>query len=304
VPELATLVEAPPEGDAWIHETKFDGYRILLALRAGRARLWTRGGQDWTARFPSIAREAERLPAEAAWLDGELVKAGREGVSSFEALQGALSDGDATGLSYHVFDALHLDGWDLTGAPLLARKDAVAGLLSRRGTSRLRATSHVRGQGARVLAAACRAGLEGIVSKAAASPYRPGRGLDWRKVRCGARQEFVIAGYVPHSADRLGIGALLLGTYEEGRLRYAGKVGTGFSETTRRDLRRRLDRLARASSPFADAPRTRDPVRWARPVLVGEVAFTEWTREGRLRHPSFLGLREDKPAADVRREAR
>ncbi len=312
-PELCTLVKEAPEGDTWIHETKYDGYRILCRIRSGRARLFTRNAKDWTARFPSVAEAAEALPVAAAWIDGELVMEGKGGRSDFQALQNSMSGDGQKGIAYHVFDLLFLDGFDLRDSPLLARKRALAAVLGRCAAdlvekspdsvpARIHLAAHTRGRGGYALSAACRRGLEGIVSKSADSPYRSGRGADWRKVRCGERQEFVIAGYVPHSVDAQGIGALVLGYFERGELRTAGRVGTGFDRAARRDLKRRLDRVARETPPFADGAPRRGPERWAHPVLVGEVAFTEWTRDGKLRHPSFVGLREDKPASEVRRE--
>jgi bifunctional non-homologous end joining protein LigD len=300
--ELATLVDAPPDGDQWLHETKFDGYRIVARVARGSARLLSRNGHDWTDRFPSVAAAAARLPARAAAIDGEVVSVDRRGVSSFQALQRSLSDPARARIAYCAFDLLHLDGWDLRPASLVDRKRALERLLGAgRGDGAIRATPHVRGHGAEALAAACRLGLEGVVSKRAASPYVEGRGRDWRKARCGARQEFVVVGWTPHSVEPDAVGSLLLATYDHGRLRFAGAVGTGFSADLRRALARRLGRLARARSPCVDAPRVPD-ARWATPSLVGEVKFTEWTRDGRLRHPSFAGLREDKPASAVRRE--
>ncbi len=312
-PQLATLVDAAPEGDEWIHEIKFDGYRILALVEGGKARLVSRNGQDWTARFPRLAAAAASVPVRDAAIDGELVSVRPDGTTSFQDLQRALAEKGGERLRYYAFDLLHLDGKDLRGLPLLERKEALARILPKpRARSRglLLYSRHVKGKGGRFHAEACRHGLEGIVSKLAAGVHRPRRTPEWRKVRCSERQEFVVAGYVPHSADARGIGALLLGYHDgvhdrRGGLRYAGRVGTGFSEAVRRDLKKRLDAHARETSPFAEDPEgvgDSRGVRWATPRLVGEVSFTEWTADGRLRHPSFLGLREDKPASDVVRE--
>jgi bifunctional non-homologous end joining protein LigD len=302
-PQLATLVPRVPEGDDWVHEIKFDGYRMLFRLEDGRARLLTRSGKDWTARFPSIAAAAAEIPARRALLDGELVVVGPDGRTSFQGLQGALSGDDPDSLRYYAFDLLHLGGWDLERATLLDRKAALRALLGA-GRGPVLYSDHVRGQGPDFYRAACARGLEGVVSKRASAPYLHRRTRDWLKTRCSAGQEMVIGGYVVHSADPDAVGALVLGVHDaSGRLRYAGRVGTGFDAATRRDLKRRLDALARDDSPFADPVPGRREVVFADPRLVGEVAFTEWTADGALRHPSFRGLREDKAAREVVREA-
>ncbi|MFY3744381.1 DNA ligase D [Anaeromyxobacter sp. Red801] len=301
--QLATLVAAPPAGEGWVHETKYDGYRIGCALEGGRATLWSRRGNDWTAQFPEVARAAEALPARSALLDGEVAAVLPGGRTSFQALQQAFSGGRRS-LAYFVFDLLWLDGEDLSRRPLLERKDALRRLLGARGEV-LRYAPHVDAPGAEVLREACRLGLEGIVSKRADAPYRPGRNATWTKAKCLARQELVIGGFTDPEGSRQGIGALLVGFHEGGALRFAGKVGTGFTQASARALRARLDRLERADPPFT--PRPPGPLgriaHWVRPELVAEVAFTEWTGDGKVRHPSFQGLREDKRAAEVVREA-
>ena len=301
-PQLATLVAAAPAGDEWLHEVKLDGYRILARIARGRARLLTRNRQDWTDHFPAVAAAAAALPVKEALLDGEVVALDRAGVSSFQALQ---EGAEGRSLAYVVFDLLFLDGRDLRARPLLERKKALARLLrGRRG--RIRYAEHVRGSGPQEYARACRNGLEGIVSKRASAAYSAGRSQTWLKVKCVARQEFVIGGYTDPEGARTELGSLLLGVHDRaGRLLYAGRVGTGFTQATLADLGARLRRLARRTSPFAPQG-PRPPARaahWVEPVLVGEVAFTEWTRDGLLRHPAFEGLREDKPAAQVVREA-
>lgn len=303
--ELATLVREPPAGADWIHETKFDGYRVACIVREGTARLLSRNGLDWTSKFRPIATAAEGLAATALAIDGEVVVADRQGISSFEALQ-RLGDGrgaeSVPGLCYHAFDLVHLDGFDLTAASLLERKATLDALLARSGArDRIRKTSHVLGGGGVALARACKGRLEGIVSKRADSAYRAGRGHDWQKSRCGARQELVIVGWTPYAPNPTLVGALLLATFDGRTFRYAGRVGTGFDLALRRDLAKRLGAIATRTPPCPDADEAAD-VRWAKPVLVGEVSFTQWTRDGRLRHPSFLGLRLDKSARDVRKE--
>ena len=300
-PQLATLVAAAPVGDDWLHEVKLDGYRILARIERGRARLLTRNRQDWTDRFPTVAEAAAALPAKEAFLDGEIVAFDRSGVSSFQALQ---EGAEGRSLAYVAFDLLFLDGQDLRSRPLLERKRALARLLrGRRG--RVRYSEHVVGSGPKAHQRACREKLEGIVSKRASAAYTAGRGPDWVKVKCVARQEFVIGGYTDPEGARAELGSLLLGVHDrEGRLLYAGRVGTGFTQATLADLGKRLRRLARRTSPFSpEGPRPgARAAHWVEPVLVGEVAFTEWTRDGLLRHPTFEGLREDKPAAQVVRE--
>jgi len=302
-PQLATLADVPPAGDEWVHEIKYDGYRALCRLEDGRAHLFTRSGQDWTDRFGPVARACAELPARAAWLDGEVVVLDDEGRARFEALQEALSAKDRGAMSYVVFDLLHVDGADLRALPLEQRKQRLATLLRRAGGDGiLRYGDHVVGRGAAFLRQACAHGLEGIVSKRRDAPHRDGRHPDWRKVRCHERGEFVVGGFTDPGGARAGLGALLLGAHEDGRLRYVGRVGTGFSDAKLRDLREQLDRLAQPGSPFAPFPDVPPGAHWTRPELVCEVTFTNWTRDQRLRHPVFVGLRDDKPARDVARE--
>jgi bifunctional non-homologous end joining protein LigD len=302
-PQLATLADAPPPGDEWVHEIKYDGYRALCRLEDGRARLFTRSGQDWTDRFAPVARACAALPARTAWLDGEVVVLDGEGRARFEALQEALSAKDGSGLRYVVFDLLHEDGTDLRALPLEQRKQRLAVLLRRAGgDGTLRYGDHVVGRGAAFLHQVCAHGLEGIVSKRRDAPHRDGRHPDWRKVRCHERGEFVVGGFTDPGGSRAGLGALLLGAHEDGRLRYVGRVGTGFSDAKLRELRGQLDALEQAASPFAAFPDVPPGSHWTRPELVCEVTFTNWTRDGRLRHPVFVGLRDDKPAREVVRE--
>jgi bifunctional non-homologous end joining protein LigD len=301
-PELATLVDEAVDGDDWLHEIKFDGYRALGWVSGGRARILTRSGQDWTERFSALARELERLPVDEAVVDGEIVVLGAEGTSSFQALQEALSQGRQRDTVYYLFDLLYLDGYDVRGVGLEERKRLLGQLLPFSAAGPLRASEHVLGHGAVFHQEACRLGLEGIISKRRDSRYRGGRGRDWLKVKCQREQELVIGGFTDPSGSRIAFGALLLGVYDDdGALRYAGKVGTGFNDVLLRGLKKRLQKLGQATSPFANPPRERG-VHWVRPELVAQVAFAEWTKDGNIRHPTFRGLREDKPAAEVRRE--
>jgi bifunctional non-homologous end joining protein LigD len=298
---LATLVTEPPAGDEWVHEVKLDGYRILARLDHGRARLVSRNGKDWTDEFPAVAAAVEGLDVRSALLDGEVAMVLPDGTTSFSAMQNRGSQKEAA-LTYFVFDLLHLDGRDLTPLPLRERKEALRGVLPRGRKGLLRYGDHVVGQGAAFFAEACRMGLEGIVSKRADAPYRPGRSRDWLKVKCTREQEFVVGGFTEPEGSRAGIGALVLGVHEEGALRCVGKVGTGFTDKMARDLRRRLEALEQPGCPFTPTPKGMGRPRWVRPELVAEVDFTEWTPEGRLRHPSFKGLREDKAAGEIVRE--
>ena len=300
-PQLATLVKEPPRGDGWLHEMKLDGYRILTRVEKGRARLWSRNGKDWTERFPTIARAVEALAVPTAILDGEVAMVLADGRTSFNALQNAHDKAAAGELAYFVFDVPYLDGWDLTAATLEERKKVLEGLLA--GSTRpLRYSEHVVGSGDEFFQQACRYKLEGIVSKKRDAPYTPGRTRTWLKLKCQQEQELVIGGFTEPEGQRSGLGALLLGVYDDGKLRYAGKVGTGFSVKVAEDLRRKLDRLAQRTNPFGAKVPDMARAHWVKPELVANVTFGEWTPDGRLRHPSFKALREDKAASEVVRE--
>ena len=305
-PELATLVSQVPEGDDWLHEIKFDGYRALCRIESGKAVFLTRRGQDWTSRFGHLSETAASLPVRQALLDGEVVVLEPDGTTNFQSLQNALGGRTNDRLVYFVFDLLHLDGYDITQVPLLNRKEALAGLLkSSNGNGSLRYSDHVLGNGKMLLRKACQLALEGVISKQANGSYRPGRGRDWLKTKCLQRQEFVIGGFTEPSGSREGLGSLLLGVHDEGgTLVYAGRVGTGFTSESLRQLHAGLSAIEQRSSPFPNVPRGAIPrdVHWVKPSLVAEVEFIGWTNDGRLRHPSFQGLREDKSAREVVRE--
>ena len=305
-PQLATLVAETPHGAGWVHEIKLDGYRALCRLEKGRARLLTRRGNDWTDNFGRVASAAAFLPAQTALLDGEVVSLGADGRTDFQALQQALGDGRDERLFYFAFDLLHLDGWDLRRTPLLDRKGALRALLAAAPPemAAVRYSDHVEGDGEPLLRQACAHRLEGIICKRADAAYSEKRTRDWLKVKCLAEQEVVIAGYTDPSGSREGLGALLVAVHENGELRHAGKVGTGYTGATLRDLLRRLRPLERKTPPVVDPPRGYKArgVHWVEPKLVAQVAFTGWTEEGVLRHPSFKGLREDKDASEVVRE--
>jgi bifunctional non-homologous end joining protein LigD len=303
-PMLATLVKAPAAGERWLHEIKFDGYRIEARIDKGRVALLTRTGLDWTAKFGEAIIDAfKALPVSQALIDGELVVEADSGASNFSALQAALSEGQADRLVFYAFDLLHLNGFDLREAPLVERKRLLEAILGDGGP--LRYSGHFDEDGEIVLRQACRLGLEGIVSKRRDSPYRSGRGKSWTKAKCSARQEFVVGGFVPSTAARNAIGSLVLGVYDGGALRYVGRVGTGFTASVARDLYARLEPMRVSSSPFSNrlsAAEARQ-VRFVRPELVAEVDVRAWTADGLLRHASFKGLREDKAAHQVVRES-
>ena len=302
--QLATLVDRPPEGPEWVHEQKFDGYRIVAELERGEVRLLSRRFKDWTAEFPTVAAAVAELPVKRVVLDGEVAAVLPSGITSFQGLQNARAAGN---LVYFVFDLLALEGEDLTPLPLDERKARLEKLVVRgRVPGVIRYSDHVTGSGAEFFALACKRGLEGIISKRRDQPYRPGRGTAWLKTKCLLRQELVVGGFTDPERSRVGLGALLVGYYDGDRLVYAGKVGTGYSNATLLELRTELRPLERAASPFSPEPPrawTGASRHWVAPELVAEVAFIEWTDDGRLRHPSFQGLRRDKSPRDVVREA-
>jgi bifunctional non-homologous end joining protein LigD len=314
-PQLAQLVKTPPEGPEWIHELKYDGYRIGCRIKDKSVELISRNGKTWTDAFPPIVKSAAQLALKSALLDGEVCMLLPDGRTSFQALQNAGGRSDGT-LVYIVFDILYLNGRSLVSEPLDTRKRALRQII--RGT-RIQFADHIEGSGADAFREACRLGAEGIVSKLRDQPYMSGKRTGWVKTKCVQRQEFVIGGFTDPEGSRQGIGALLVGYYELAngeianaksanehaeRLVFAGKVGTGFTTKSASDLRRALDRIEIDRSPFTPAPAgwLGRHAHWVHPKLVGEVAFTEWTAEGKIRHPSFQGLRTDKSPRSIGRE--
>ena len=290
-PQLASLASHPPPGDAWVHEIKFDGYRLLARVDRGRVILKTRSGLDWTAKFPSVKKALEALPVVTALLDGEVTVETEAGTPDFAALQADLSEGRSDRFQYYLFDLLHLDGADLTGASLLDRKSALARLLVRDDGGLLKYSDHFTERGEVVLRHACRLSLEGIVSKLKNAPYRSGRSKSWLKSKCVDSDEFVIIGYVPSTTQRRVIGSLVLGYYDKGKLVYAGRVGSGFSTAVAGDLWLRLEALrlgapALAAPPPADARRN---VRWTKPSLVAEVSCAAGLQTAFCATPSSRG---------------
>ncbi|MEG6508188.1 DNA ligase D [Methyloligella sp. 2.7D] len=301
-PQLATLVDKVPPGKGWIHEVKFDGYRIEARKDGDRVTLYSRSGLDWTARFPAIAKAFSKLSCKSALIDGEAAFVLPSGLTSFKALQEHI-DTDNPAIRYYAFDLLALDGKDLRNEPLSKRKAALKQLFAKKLPERLVYSDDIEGEGDVFFAKACAVGLEGIMCKRASAPYRSGRSKSWLKVKCSHEEEFVIGGYAKSSARGRPFASLLLGTYDGDRLIFAGKVGTGFDTKTLKALAAKFKPLERKTAPFEEVPTAdrRDAV-WLSPKLVGAVRFTEWTPEGRLRHPSFQGLREDKPAKEVFRD--
>lgn len=294
--QLATLVDDVPRGDQWLHEVKYDGYRALLAVGGGAARVYTRSGLDWSERFPGIVRAARALPVPSALIDGEVV-AFKQGRPDFSTLQQVLREG-GEGLTYFAFDLLALDGEDMTRLPNVQRKERLRPLVEGAGDA-IRYAEHVLGNGARLLGTLCHEDYEGVVSKRVDAPYRGERTRDWLKSKCTRRQEFVVIGWLPSQAKGRPLRSLLLAVHGSGGLRYAGRVGTGFDADTMHALRDRLERIARKTPPAEVPPAAARGARWVTPKLVAEVAFAEFTADDVVRHARFLGLREDKDAKDV-----
>lgn len=303
--QLATLVDQPPQGDNWIHEIKFDGYRLLGFLSHGDVRLMTRNGNDWTAKFPAIRSAIAKLKAKTAVIDLEAVVVDKNGKTSFQALQTALGEGgDTSSIIAYAFDLLHLDGKDLSSLTLIDRKKKLEKRFKAKKSDALFYSDHVFGHGDEMIAKSCGLGLEGIISKLAKDIYRPGRDRSWLKSKCIKRQEFIILGYAKARTGPRAIGALYLGYYDKKQLKYAGKVGTGFTMADASTILKKLTPLKTDRKPdlneFPGIEKGR--VNWVKPSLACEIAFTEWTSDGHIRHPSFQGLREDKPAKGVTHE--
>lgn len=297
--QLATLVDHVPPGDRWVHELKYDGYRTLLAIGGAEGRAYTRSGLDWSDRFAGLIADAVTLDVSSALIDGEAVVILPDGRTSFQALQAALKD-DPSKIDYFAFDLLELNGEDLTQRPLVERKAMLADLLGK-GVGHLRYSDHIVGRGEQLFDSFCGAELEGVISKRADARYSGSRSGSWVKTKCIRRQEFVIVGWTPSDKQR-GFRSLLLGLNEKGKLRYAGKVGTGF---TGDEIERLMEIMAPLEQKIATVEAPRVAVRgahWLKPRLVAEIAYIEFTDEGVLRHPSYLGLREDKTPEAVVRE--
>ena len=310
-PQLATLSVTPPTGSGWMVEAKFDGYRILARIERGRARLVTRGGHDWTDRMASLAMELESLGVTSGWLDGEIVVMNAAGVPDFNALQNAIDSASNEQIHYFLFDAPFLGGLDLRQVPLWSRRAVLRRQFAGKDLPRVHFSENFATAPAQMLDAACRMGLEGVIAKREDSPYLSTRTESWLKLKCTVRQEFVVVGFTDRSNSPGEVGGLLLAYQEEGELRYAGSVGTGWTAQTGRALHAQLVALE-AKKPMLDAAtikpgrwstRTAGAERWVEATLVAEVSFSGWTPEGYVRHPVFKGLRKDKPASAITREA-
>ena len=310
-PQLATLSKSVPADGNWLYEIKFDGYRLLARIERGRAKLFTRNGHDWSERMKPLVEDLEATGVQSAWLDGEIVVLGERGVPDFNALQKAFDVKRSADIVFCLFDVPYFEGYDLRAVPLAARRALLKALLDEKGTDRLRFSADFAGDGADILQSACNAGLEGVIAKRRDAPYVSARTESWLKLKCAQRQEFIVIGYTDRSDGRPEVGSLLLGYHDDqGVLRSAGSVGTGWDAATAADLYQRLKAL-KSTQPAVD-PKRLQPGRWSRrhavaehwvtPRLVAEVSFGDWTPDGHIRHAVYQGLREDKPPGEITRE--
>jgi bifunctional non-homologous end joining protein LigD len=304
-PELAVLVdEAPKDAEDWIFEIKFDGYRMLARVEGGEVALVTRNGNEWTAKLSALVKALEAMDLPDGWYDGEIIMPGADTPADFQALQGAFDSSRTEQIVYYLFDLPYCAGHDLRDVPLVQRREVLQRVVTRKPHPNVRFSEVFEVPAAELLASACRLGLEGVIGKRRDSAYVCRRSTDWIKLKCSRRQEFVIVGWTDPKGSRTGIGSLLLGVHDEdGKLRYSGNVGTGFNERSLRDLRERLDQLAADKSALQAGTGIPRAAHWVKPELVAEVSFGEWTRDGKVRHSVFHGLRTDKPADDIAQEA-
>ena len=304
-PQLATSADRPPaDPQEWVYEIKFDGYRLLTRVDGGNVNLFTRGGNDWTAKLAGLQAVIAGLKLPAGWYDGEIVVPGEHGMPDFGALQRSFEAAHTDDIVLYLFDIPFFDGHDMRAVPLEARRAVLQRLLAGAPSQRLRFSESFDAPAHSLLASACKLGLEGLIAKRRESSYVSRRSPDWIKLKCGRRQEFVIGGYTDPQGTRAGIGALLLGVHDEkGMLQYAGRVGTGFDTHTLLALKGRLAAISAAIRPFANAGRIDGRPHWVQPALVAEVSFADWTRDGHIRHAVFRGLRTDIEAATVMRES-
>jgi bifunctional non-homologous end joining protein LigD len=302
-PQLATLVDAPPKNaQDWIYEIKFDGYRMLTRAQAGQVKLFTRNGNDWTRKLGQLQKALESMELPDGWYDGEIIMPSERAPADFQALQNAFDSARTGDIVYYLFDIPYCAGYDLRPVPLVERRAVLQRVVEHTPHEKVRFSQMFDAPPQEVLESACKLGLEGVIGKRCDSAYASRRSTDWVKLKCGLRQEFVIGGYTDPRGSRTGVGSLLLGVYQEGRLLYAGNVGTGFDEATLRDLHERLQALEADTSPFDSGAAIPMKAHWVEPELVCEVSFGEWTRDDRIRHSVFQGLREDMKPQSIGRE--
>lgn len=307
-PQLATLVTMPPETDNWLHELKFDGYRMIAFKNGDNVRLMTRNQNNWTTKFKNIADAVKKLPVDNLILDGEIVMLNESNKPDFQLLQNSLKQKNTHDFIYYIFDIIYYDKYKLSNVPLIKRKEILKNIISENDDQALRFSSYAIGSGKKIFAKSCQMGMEGIISKAIDSSYQEKRTKTWLKIKCIKRQEFVIGGYTKPKGARGGFGSLLLGIYNDKKeLIYCGNVGTGFTQSSLQDIYQKLQRYKCNNNPFNSQINSQlagaSDIVWVKPTLICEVEFIEWTADGRLRHPSFQGLRGDKPASQVIKES-
>jgi bifunctional non-homologous end joining protein LigD len=311
-PQLASLATVAPTSGQWLYEIKLDGYRLMTRIEGGKPRLITRGGHDWSAKMPGLVKALQGLDVDSAWLDGEIVVLGKDGLPDFNGLQNAFDRSRTESIDYFLFDLPFFAGWDLRRVPLVQRRELLKQLLDEHPHERLRWSADFVADAGSILESARRMGLEGVIAKRKDSPYESRRSENWLKLKNRLRQEFVIAGYADRSSGEAEIGSLLLAVHDEQQqLVYVGKVGSGWNAETAAALRQRLKKIEVAASPFGStalhrhrwSARERAAQRWVRPTLVAQVEFADWSPDQQIRHAKFLGLRADKPASAVRRES-
>ncbi|MBA2711469.1 MAG: DNA ligase D [Tatlockia sp.] len=301
-PQLATLVDKPPLLDSWIHEVKFDGYRILAFKKGKNIQLMSRNHKDWTSKFQSIADVLSTLPIKNAIFDGEIVLLNEDKRSDFQLLQNSFKSGKDAPYYYYIFDLLYYENWDIRKIPLIERKELLQELLNGKSDILL-FSDHIEGDAQAIFINSCELGLEGVISKRSEAFYQSGRTTSWLKIKCHKRQEMVIGGFTPPKHSRSHFGSLLLGYYDQNsKLIYSGKVGTGFNEESLTEIYKALEKKISAKTPFSTQIPGYKTAIWVKPELVAEVEFSEWTEDGRLRHPSFKGLRFDKKAKSIVKE--
>ncbi len=302
-PELATLVDTPPTGRDWLHEIKFDGYRLITFVKNNSIRLMTRNNNDWTKKFPGIIDELKSLPVQNAVFDGEVVVLDEDQRPNFQLLQNSLTETTGRPFVYYIFDLLYYDRYNLCNTPLIRRKQILQKILSIYDGSILRYSDHIKGSGKEVLKKSCELALEGIISKKSGSYYIQKRTHDWVKIKCSKSQEFIIGGFTTPKGNRSCFGALLLGTYNKrNELLYNGKVGTGFTESSLKDIHTLLNGLRTNRMPFKHTPPEFKKASWVKPLLTAEIEFADWTEDGLLRKPRFKGLRKDKSTREITKE--